>query len=862
MDALKSGVKLHESGDRKGALEIYVASWQSDPSAEAAYLIGLIQYELGDYSKAKEWLEKSRELNAENAHLYNLLGELERHEGNYIAAYESYTKAVELNSCFHQAYFGLGQVCVLKDSLKEALGNFHKAVFLSPRKDVYWGAFIHTLIALGKNEESVPIMKHALEHCPASQLLKDLQVKLNAEKHVHSKNDDELKIASSEFRELFQKKDYDEAEALIQRILRKYPEDKTSLYGLAKIHIIKKNHDEALKVVDQIFALGGYIAKVWLLKAQCYAEMEEYKESLKSIEQALILEPENSDAHFLKGLNLKELGNVDDAIKVFLKAHELNPDDLRILLNLGNAYMVGERYAEASSVMKLVLMKDPDHVMAHVGLAAGYYHSDERGDSLHLRRSFELCRRAIELAPEKAHPHQNIGSVLMNMVLIDAALEQMIYAFDRSEGLESAYSSMLFHTNYSSSYSFKKIAEMHKEWSRRFEEPVYVNPQDVDWKMSPDPDRKLRVGFLSPDLKFHPVAYFLAPLLESIDKDKFDLVAFSELKEDRQDKMTHTLKEHFADWYDIHELSDSELSKCGQDACVDILVDLSGHTTDQRLIGLAGRMAPIQVEWLGYPNTTGMRSVDYRITDPITEPVGEADEYSSEKLIRMENGFHVYKPYYKFPDVAPCPWVKEGHITFGSFNNVRKITPDVIALWARILKRVPNSTLLLKDRNLDYSENRSRILSLFVLNGVSSKRINLIGMLKSNAAHLNAYSKIDIALDPFPYNGTTTTCEALYMGVPVITLLGDRHAARVTSSILTHAGRSEWIAENEDEYVDIAAQLASEPYKMIQYRKEQRSLMDASVLCNVDRFTKEMENVFRNVWKDWCTKQIALGERK
>jgi predicted O-linked N-acetylglucosamine transferase (SPINDLY family) len=285
---------------------------------------------------------------------------------------------------------------------------------------------------------------------------------------------------------------------------------------------------------------------------------------------------------------------------------------------------------------------------------------------------------------------------------------------------------------------------------------------------------------------------------------------------------------------------------------IDILVDLAGHTAENRLLVFARKPAPVQITWLGYPNTTGMPVMDYRLTDEIADPPGEAGHYHSETLIRLPDGFLCYSPPDDAPEVSGLPARQSVRITFGSFNNLPKINEAVIALWSRLLLQVPQSDLLLKSKQFADAHVRQRFLDLFTSHGIAAERITLQPRVPSTAGHLALYDRVDIGLDPFPYNGTTTTCEALWMGVPVITLRGDRHAGRVGASLLTRVGLKELIAESEAHYIEIGKKLARDLDGLEELRTDLRARMQASTLCDGQSFARMMENTFRLFWKTWC----------
>ena len=857
-DLLKRGMEWHQKGDREDALICYEKSWQESPSVDVAYLLGLVHFELDHVDDARKWLSEADQFGQKQAQVYCLLGDIELKQENTEQAKKAYQKSLSCNPKMHQSLYGLGKLSLKENDLDVALQRFHDAVALCPQVDLYWVAFIQLLIHLKKFKDAHSVMAAAKKNCPHSKSLDSLA------KQLKQLDGSDLSVLQKRFKESVQSGNNDQVDSLAKEMLRLYPEDKSSLYMYANFLAQTKRFEDALPYLRQIVNQDSSIpVDVWILMARCYGELGNYEKCFEFVKRAESIADNRPNLFLLKGIALVELGRLDEAIASYVKAYSLREEDCTILLNLGNAFLKKKSYKEAYKVFCQILNRDGNHIYALKGASAASYHMERDSCPNHIRICFDICRKIIRLRPNDCQTKSNLASILFNMDLIDKGLKQVVNVLSLGDKykFDSAHlSASIFHSNYSSLMKPEEIAALHHKWSRLYESELIVENKSIDWKNKVASQRKLRVGFLSGDFSYHPVAYFLEPFIDAIDRTQFEIIALSTTL--KKDQFTSKLNDIFDEWYNVCELGNKELSLKGRELSLDILIDISGHTTNNRLLGVAGRMAPIQVEWLGYPNTTGLRSMDYRITDAITEPEGDADEYSSEKLIRLPYGFHVYKPYYQYPEVTICPWVSEGFITFGSFNNVMKLTSEVIALWSKILKRVPNSKLLLKDRNLDYQENKDRILSLFVLNGVSTKRIELMVLLKSNASHLNAYSRIDIALDPFPYNGTTTTCEALYMGVPVIALLGNRHASRVTSSILTHMGRPEWVAQNKEEYVHIATELASEPQKMLAYRKTQRQMMKDSALCDVKRFTSDMQNALKTIWTNWCMQQENLEERK
>jgi predicted O-linked N-acetylglucosamine transferase (SPINDLY family) len=363
----------------------------------------------------------------------------------------------------------------------------------------------------------------------------------------------------------------------------------------------------------------------------------------------------------------------------------------------------------------------------------------------------------------------------------------------------------------------------------------------------------LRIGYVSPDFWRHSCAHYVLPLFAGHDHNRYQIICYSDVRQ--PDSFTRRLQACADLWHDTYGLKDEALVELIRRDEVDILVDLNGHFAGTRLLAFARKPAPVQVTWLGYPNTTGLTTIDYRLVDPVTDPPGEADAYHSEALVRLSTGFLCYTPVPEAPEPAPAPCLEKGYVTFGSFNNMAKVTPEVIALWAAILQRVPTARLVLKSRQLDDAGTRRRFAALLHAHGIAEERFDLLPWSLRPDDHMGAYHGLDIALDPFPYNGTTTTCEALWMGVPVLSLMGDRHAGRVGASLLTTLGLSDWIATDPADYVDRAARLAADPAGLAELHRTLRARLVDSPLFNAAAFARMVEAAYRAMWQRWCAGQ-------
>ncbi|ONK57128.1 uncharacterized protein A4U43_C10F16900 [Asparagus officinalis] len=404
--------------------------------------------------------------------------------------------------------------------------------------------------------------------------------------------------------------------------------------------------------------------------------------------------------------------------------------------------------------------------------------------------------------------------------------------------------------NYINEGSDDKLFEAHREWGMRF---MKLYPQYTSWDNPKDMERPLVIGYVSPDYITHSVSYFIEAPLFFHDYTNYKVIVYSGVV--KADAKTHKFKDRVLKkgglWRDIYGIDEKKVASMVREDKVDILVELTGHTANNKLGMMACRPAPIQATWIGYPNTTGLPTIDYRITDALADPLDTKQKHV-EELVRLPKCFLCYTPSPDAGPVCPTPALSNGFITFGSFNNLAKITPKVLKVWARILCAVPNSRLVVKCKPFCSDSVRQRFLSILEQLGLEPLRVDLLPLILLNHDHMQAYSLMDISLDTFPYAGTTTTCESLYMGVPCVTMAGSVHAHNVGVSLLKNVGLERLIAKTEDEYVQLALDLASNALALSELRLTLRELMAKSPVCHGAKFTKDLESAYRNMWHRYC----------
>ena len=414
-------------------------------------------------------------------------------------------------------------------------------------------------------------------------------------------------------------------------------------------------------------------------------------------------------------------------------------------------------------------------------------------------------------------------------------------------------SAALVRLNYDPAVDDRALFEAHRSWARCHAAPHY--PSSDTELLSDDPERPLRVGYVSGDLRRHPVAFFVEPILRSHDRSQVTPVCYDTVG--LEDDMNAHLRSLVPDWWKASGWSDEALAERIRADRIDILVDLAGHTARNRLLVFARKPAPIQVTGIGYVTTSGLETMDYRLTDALCDPGRGEDRYYSERLWRLETGFNCYAPPRGLPEPGSPPCFENSRLTFGCFNNLDKIAEPVIDTWSEILHDLPNARLLMKTKTLGEPAVREQLLAAFASRGIVAERLELRDWSETLAEHFAAYREVDISLDPFPYNGTTTTCESLMMGVPVVALRGGRHASRVSFSLLARLGLEGLTAQDSETYVERAVALASRPDALAKLRAGLRRRLATSPLCDAARYTRTLEAAYRGMWQRRCTAAAA-----
>jgi protein O-GlcNAc transferase len=593
----------------------------------------------------------------------------------------------------------------------------------------------------------------------------------------------------------------------------------------------------AEQIYRQILQVDPTHADSWHLLGVINAQEGRHRDAVEYIARALDLRPQWAEAQANMGHALRKQGKPDEAVRFLRSAVQLKPGSAEAQNNLGSAFKDLGNLDEAIACYRRALGLKPDYAAAHYNLGMAFR---ELGD---LHGAIACYRRALELSPDDAEVWNNLGNAFKDRGDLDEAIAGYRRALGLRADYAAAHSNLLCTLHYGTGVTPATLAEAHAEYDRRHAAPL--SRTVVHHDTNRPPHGRPRLGFVSPDLGRHPVGYFLVRVLENLGQEQLETICYS----DRivKDDLTHRLQAAATGWRDVIGLSHEELAGQIRADGIDILLDLAGHTAHNRLLVFARKPAPIQISWIGYEGTTGLAAMDYLLADRFVVPEGSERHYR-ETVLRMPDGYLCYDPPEAAPPVGPPPSLKEGFATFGSFNNPAKITPEVVAVWSRILRGAPTARLVMKYRGLGDPSVRKRFLDLFAANGVGAQRLDLLPS-SAYSDYLASYHRVDVALDPFPFSGSTITCESLWMGVPVITLPGDTFASRHSLDHLSNVGLTETIARDPDEYIDLAISLAGDPSRLLALRSGLRERMAASPLCDGKRFATHLLSILHGEWE-------------
>lgn len=676
-----------------------------------------------------------------------------------------------------------------------------------------------------------------------------------------------------------QQHEHEKAASIYQQILAVIPDSVNVLSNLAVSLMHLGRLQEGIQQFIKITELTPNSGDAYMNLANAYTQINNFPPALENYIKAVICAPEHVQLHenfcnlllqhgdalvdyFSIGIqNLEKVlknnpqakhinielalmyhksFNLNKAIDYYKKLPKLGIKTPELYNQLGLAYLFNNLPAEAENAFLQSTKLNPNFISPHINLGICYEQLSKH------QKSIEHNLKAIEIDPRDIKPYNNLANLYKNKTLIEESIRCYRKVLELEPNHTTAYSNLLLSLHYHV-YDKKEVFEEHKKYAELCKEDkplFYKNSREK---------RKLRIGYVSPDFKKHSVAFFIEPIIENHDREKYEVYCYYLQKV--VDSFTERFKKMADKWLDAANLSAPALAQEIYNDKIDILIDLAGHTGNNRLPLFAHKPAPIQMTYLGYPDTTGLSTVDYRIVDQYVEPPEEDGLYATEKPLRMPHSYFCYTPIEKCPATGDAPALKNGYITFGSFNNYAKVSDTIIDVWAMVLKAIPTSKFLLKNQSLKDPDTWEHFKQRMAERGIDTNRLHYSKFAKSTQDHLRVYQKVDIALDSFPYNGATTTFEALWMGVPVVTLVGNAHVSRVGKSILATLDFDNLIANTSEEFVRICQTLANDVKYIQNFRQMIREKMQKSPVMDAKTFTRELEELYQRAWNNWCENQ-------
>ncbi|REK19561.1 MAG: tetratricopeptide repeat protein [Planctomycetota bacterium] len=814
-DPLQQAIALHQAGQLAQAEQLYRRILKAQPRhPDALHLLGLVAHQLGHPEPAIEFIGRAIAVQPRQPSYHNNLGEVYRARGQLDEARRCYTEALRLDPKFVPAHYNLG-LSYGTAHPAEAQRHYEQALTLAPGHVLARNNLGNVLRAQGMLSEARDAFRQALAQQPAyleaminlGATLTDLGDTADAIQHLEQAVRLNSQSAEAYFNlgSAYNKaKDWGRAMSAFQEALRLKSDFVEARCNLANTLRVAGRKAEAAALYEA--GLQAHPGNVELLLNYCSLMQSEGRteESLALADRAIAAGPPSAQAHFNRGTALRALGRLDEAAAALHEAIRLRPDYSEAFVNLAILYSESSKPDEAVSICEQGLARGLTDAGLYGNMATAL-HAQARG-----AEAISCYRKAFELRPESP----------------------------------AAYSNLIYAMNFLPDYDAPTLFEEHLAWARKFAEPLTAATPPLENDRTPD--RRLRIGYVSPHFRQHAVNFFTEPILLAHDHEQFEVYCYSSVL--RPDDTTARLKGAADVWRDVGELGDEELAEMIRADHVDILVDLSGHMGWNRLVAFARRPAPVQVTYIGYQNTTGMSAMDYRLTDAQADPPGLTDRYYTETLERLPRCFFCYQPS-ESPDITPLPALERGYVTFGYFNNTAKVIPAAVEAWLEVLRRVPDSRLLMLAHTGGYLEQHLHDLARS--KGIDPGRLEIHDR-RPRAEYLQLLQQADVSLDPFPFNGHTTTCDALWMGVPVVMLAGETYVSRFGGCALSHLGLERLITPSIDAYIEAAVGLASDLPALDALRQDLRPRMAESALLDFQGFTRNLEAAYRRMWADWC----------
>ena len=887
---LEEGVTARDRGDNAAASAAFEAALRQDPDqVDALRLLGLIESSTGRSQTGLAKLERACALQPQAGINHYTRHQALRSLDEIDAAVDALTQAVACADADSDWQIELGLMQESAGRAAEALNTWRQAAGAFPDEAVSWWNLARALGSAGLVQEQATALGEIDRAARASaDSAFALGLFLQTEGMVDraaafyaialEQNPDHRAAQLNMGATLLQLGNTSAATAAFSAIVERHPDwaDGWLARGSAhrisgQLHDAERDQARAVSLAPQSFPARVQYA-VTLEKSGKLVEAEE------QLHIAIGLQPNDREGHFVLGIVLSARRLYDEAESAYWRAIELggNRGDAEAMLNLSGMYHRQGRLAEAVRILEELLRLKPDYPEALGNLGVMLRDMGQTSDAeRYLLRVLELrpdmagahvnlanlyggsgrnteaeasARAALALEPDNTDALVNLGNALQARGRIPEFVAVTQHILQLKPDVAMVWSNLLFSLNYSDDTTPEQLLELQRGYGRQFD-PAPEGRRSFA-RPAGKRKRKLRIGYVSPDFRQHVVAFFFEPVLRHHDRNLVDVHCYFTHTE--TDSTTRRIRDQADVWRELGHLPLDEAERIILEDNLDVMIDLAGHTARNILPVLARRVAPVQATWLGYPGGTGVGAMDWRITDRWADPAPIADSQHVERLYRLPEVFIAFCPSLDLPSPGTIPPVaRNGHVTFGSFNSFVKVSDSAIRLWGAILAAVPGARLSIKTLALRDETLQRDTLARFDRLGLDVTRLELLGHAGSHRDHLATYANIDIALDTFPYHGTTTTCEALWMGVPVVTLAGDRHAARVGVTLLTAIGCEDLIAYSPDEYVAIAVSLARDPERAAALRQNLRDKVAGSPLGDVGRLTRQLEDAYHDMYAKW-----------
>jgi predicted O-linked N-acetylglucosamine transferase (SPINDLY family) len=887
--AMRTAVAHHQAGRFAQAEPIYRQVLAVEPDmAEALHLLGVLSGQTGRHAAAADLIRQAIVRSPRNPAYHCNLGYSLLQMSQLEAAYEAFRAAIALGTDNPEAYFFVGNDHLIKGEIQPAIAFYQRALSHRPNyvdalnnlghalvtnnQHVQAIAVCRRAIALdsgnagahnnlgnackgnGDIQEAIASYRRALALAPnyadahnnlgnALQDTREFDLAIASYQTAISLNPNYFEFHSNLAGALLGKKQWDQAIAAAQHSICLNPAYPKAHYNLANAFKGRKQLPKAIASMESAISLQPDYVDALLGLALLHVEEGNPKKGMEHVERALAIKPDSADVYNVMGIIQCGSGELDKAIENHRRALQLKPDSLEAHHNLGNAFKEKGMLDEAVRSYMTALKLDPNHVKVLCGLGGAW----KEGAQLDL--ALECYKKARAIDEDDTDAIAGIASTCQDMGRLENAIKCYRRVLELDPSRKDTHQGLLFSLLYHEVDDPLVTTEEHRKWGLRHAEPFsqFIKPLTNDL----NPNRKLRIGYVSGDFRRHSVMHFFEPLLRAHDKSLFDIYCYANVR--KTDAVTERLKAHATQWRDIWNMNDDLAAALVRDDKIDILVELGGHTADQRLLLFARRPAPVQVNYQGYPATTGLLAIDYRITDLLSDPPGMTDNHCVETLVRLPTTDWVYQPPSDAPEIAALPAGQGPTVTFGSLNYFGKLSDISLDSYMRILSALPHSRLLMKSKGLGSKGSRGRVQHFMDRHHIPAEQVEFIEWIPP-AEHYRHFGRLDIALDSFPYHGTTTTCETLWMGVPVITLAGKSHVSRVGVSLLTNLGLPELVAETPEQFVRIAVEMAGNVPRLAELRATLRNRMRSSPLMDEINLAREMESAYRTMWGKWCEK--------